>query len=92
MTGSKLSNRKLAFYVAFVYVLLATIYSYWSMSNLVSDGILYYIFFPASIFPSLILFTEREPGFMILICQSITLLLIWAIFWLLINLIRTNNK
>ncbi len=92
MTDRKLSNKKLAFYAALVYVILATIYSYWAMSNLVSDGIFYYLFFPATIFPSLILFTEREPGFKILICQAITLLLTWPLFWLFIHLFRDDNK
>jgi 4-hydroxybenzoate polyprenyltransferase len=92
MPDGKLSNKKLAFYVALVYVILATIYSFWAMRNLVSDGILFYLFFPATIFPSLILFTEREPGFMVLICQAITLLLIWPLFWLFIHLFRNNNK
>lgn len=92
MIDRKLSNKKLAFYVALVYSILATIYSYWAMYNLVSDGIFYYLFFPATIFPSLILFTEREPGFMILICQIITLLFIWLFFWLFIHLFRNDNK
>lgn len=92
MIDGKLSNKKLTFIGALVYVMLATIYSYWAMSNLISDGILYYLFFPATIFPSLILFTEREPVFMILICQTITFLLIWPLFWLIVHLFRHDNK
>jgi hypothetical protein len=92
MTDRRLSNKGLAFYVALAYVILATIYSYWAMSNLVSDGILYYLFFPAMIIPSLILFTERDPGYMILICQVITLLLIWPVFWFFIHLFRKSEK
>jgi len=92
MTNGNLSNKKLAFYVALVYVILATIYTYWAMSNVASTGIFYYLFFPATIFLSLILLTERDPGLMILICQTITLLLIWPIFWLFIHLVRDENK
>src|ERR1035437_8706972 len=92
MTDRKISNKKLVFYIALVYIILATIYTYWAMSNLKSDRILYYLFFPATIFPSLILFTEREPRFMILICQAITLLFIWPLFWILLHLFRNDNK
>ena len=92
MTDRKITNKKLAFYIALVYVILATIYTYWAMSNLKSDGILYYLFFPATIFPSSILFTERESIFMILICQAITLLFIWPLFWIFLHLFRNDNK
>jgi hypothetical protein len=87
-----ISNKKLAFYITLVYIILATIYSYWAMINLVSDGVLYYVFFPALIFPSLILFTEREPGIMILICQIITLFILWPLFWLFIHIFRNDNN
>ena len=92
MIERKLSNKKLAFTIALFYVTLATIYSVWAMNNLVSDGVLYSFFFPAIVFPSLILFTETEPLFMVLICQVITLLIIWPIFWFFTNLIRKENK
>ena len=87
-----ISNKSLAFYIALVYIILATIYSFWTMRNLEEGGFLYYLFFPAIIFPSLILFTEREPTVMILICQTITLLIIWPLFWLFIHLFRDDNK
>ena len=86
------SNKKLAFYIALAYVILATIYSYWAMNNLVSDGVLYYIFFPATILPSLILLTEREPGAMILLCQVVTLVLIWLFIWVALHLFRDIKK
>ena len=92
MDRSKISNRRLAFYIAFVYVVLATIYCYWAMDNLISDGFLYYLFSPAAFFPSLILFTEREPGLMILICQIITFLILWPMTWLFTFLIRGQNS
>ncbi|MES2575248.1 MAG: hypothetical protein V4572_09920 [Bacteroidota bacterium] len=92
MTDKELSNKKISFYIALAYTILATVYSYWAMANLVVDGIFYYLFFPATIFPSLILLTERESGFMILICQAITLLLIWGIFWLFLHSFRDENK
>lgn len=89
---TRISNKKLAFYVALAYVVLATIYSYWTMRNLEGGGILYYFFFPALFFPSLILFTEREPGLMVLICQIITLFIIWPFFWLFIHLFRNDKS
>jgi hypothetical protein len=92
MTDRKLSNKKLAFIVALIYVIVATIYSVWAMNNLVSDGILYHFFYPATIFPSLIVFTEREPLFRVLICQVITLLFIWLLFCFLTYLFRDVNK
>ena len=87
----KISNKKLAFCTAFVYVILATTYGIWAMTNLESDGVLFYIFLPATIFPTLILFTQRDPGLMILICQIITLFIIWLLFWLIIHLFRDDN-
>lgn len=85
---TKISNKKLSFFIALAYVALATFYSYWSMRNLVSDGVLYYLFYPASIFPDIILFSEREPWFMIVICQIFTLFLIWPLIWMFTALIR----
>ena len=90
--AKKISNKKLAFYIALVYVILATIYRYWTMRNLEEGGFFYYLFFPAIIFPSLILFTERDPTVMILICQTITLFILWPLFWLFIYLFRDGIK
>jgi hypothetical protein len=92
MTTIKMSNKKLALYIAAVYVILATIYIYWAMSNLIIDGVLHYIFLPVTLFPSLILFTEREPSLMILICQTITCFLIWPLVFLVVSLVRDDTK
>ena len=89
---NRISNKKLSFYITLGYVILATIYTFWAMTDVVSDGILYYFFFPATIIPSIILFTEREPGIMILICQAITLFMMWPLFWLFVQLFRKDNK
>ena len=89
---TKKNSKKNAFYIALVYVTLATIYTYWAMTNLVSDGFLYYIFFPATIIPSLILFTEREPGILLLICQTITFFIIWLLLWFFIYLFSNDIK
>ncbi len=93
MTYQKLSTQKLAFYVALIYVVLATVYSYWSVNNTISDGVFYYLFFPASVFPTLILFSESNSGVMIFFCQAITMFLLWPIFGFIIHLFRGDyNK
>ena len=88
-----MTNKKLAFNISLVYVILATIYCYCEATNLISEGILHNIFFPAIVFPSLILFAESNPWLMILICQIITLLIIWLIIWFCLNFCRKDfNK
>ena len=86
-----MSNKTLAFIIAAVYVVLATIYSHWAVSHSVSDGVLFYFFFPASIIPSLIFFAEREPMLLILICQTITLLIFWLFCWMLLASYRSDR-
>ena len=89
-----MSNRKLSFIIAFIYVIFGTFYSYYAMNNVISDGIIYYIFFPVSIIPQIILFTEREPFLYILICQIITLVITTLLIWSLMSVIRkkTDDK
>jgi hypothetical protein len=93
MTFKKLSNKKLAFIVTLLYISVATIFIY-----LVKDidtgfnRLLFILFLPATVFPELILFTEREPWNMIFICQLITLFTLWPAFWLIIHLLRDDNK
>lgn len=93
MTVKKLSNKKLAFIVTLLYISFATIFIY-----LVKDidtgfnRFLFILFLPATVFPELILFTEREPWNMIFICQLITLFILWPAFWLIIHLLRDDNK
>jgi predicted permease len=72
---------------------MATIFVY-NVKNIDSglNSFLFIIFLPATIFPELILFTEREPWNMILICQLITLLILWPFFWLIIHLCRDDNN
>jgi chloramphenicol O-acetyltransferase len=92
MNKQKISNRKLSFLIAFFYVLTGTFYSYWEFKSLITDGILYYLFFPVAFFPFLILFTEREPGFMILMCQLITLFFVWSLVWGVLRVFRKDNN
>lgn len=94
-----ISNKKLSFLIALLYVGLGTIYSYsyWHpdssiVTNETLGNILYYFFLPVSFFPILIIFTEREPFLYILISQTIALLLLWPCFYLLTNLFRKESK
>gem|GEM_PF-4756952 len=86
-----MSNRRLAFIISFTYVILATIYAYWAMWHPGSDGILHYIFLPASLFPMLIFFTESQPMLWILASQSITATILWLLLWLIAYGIRTES-
>jgi hypothetical protein len=63
--------------MALTYVIAATFYAYWATYNMVIDGFFNYFFLPATLIPSLIIFTEREPLFAVLICQAITLGIIY---------------
>lgn len=92
MTKEKSSNKKIAFYVALFYVISATIYIYWTMNNLETEGIFFYFFFPVTIFPSLILLTEKGPLLMMFVCQTIAFLIIWPILFLVIQLFRDDNS
>ena len=86
---SNLSARRLAFYISFTYVLLATIHSFWAMETLATDSILSFWFLPASFLLSLILFTERIPIIKILVVQSITL---GIIYFFVLGVIITIQK
>jgi hypothetical protein len=88
MIEINLSNKKLAFIITFVYVILATIYCY----SGVHIDLLHYVFFPAIIFPSLILMVESDPLILIIICQSISISLFFPFIWLIINFLRNKNK
>jgi hypothetical protein len=92
MKRRKLSNKKLALIIAIIYVAIATILSILSSKNQINDGLLNYIFFPATIFPTLILFTESKPMLMIFLCQTVTIILVWLLFWGIINLFRVRNE
>ena len=85
-----MTNKKLAFNLSLVYVILATTYCYFEATNLKGEGILHNIFFPAIVFPSLILLVESNPWLMILICQIITLFNIWLIIWFCLNFFRKD--
>ena len=89
---AKLSNKKLTFIICFGYVLGATLYAYWSTYNAVTDGLLYYIFFPVAFFPSLIIFTESNAFIWVLLCQCITFSFLYLITWGIIDIIRKDRE
>lgn len=94
----KISNKKLSFIIAFLYVGFGTIYSYnfWNYGGNFASGefetFLYYFFYPVSIFPLIIIFTESEPCLYLFISQTITLFAVWGIFYLVTNLFRKESK
>jgi hypothetical protein len=95
---TKISNKQLAFYIAFIYVGLGTIYSltYWTASsplifNETLGSILLCIFLPTSFISIVILFTERDPGIMLFVTQTITLGIIWGLVYLIISKIRKEK-
>ena len=74
-----------SFLIAFIYVLLGTLYFYNSFNsgNLLSsikilDDILFIIFLPVNILPALLILTESQYNFLIFITQTISFCVLWA--------------
>ena len=82
------SNWKLALVISTIYTLLGTAYSYYAIDQMVTSGFLYWFFFPVSIVPQLILFTEREPFYSILLVQTITTFALAALIWVFLKSAR----
>jgi hypothetical protein len=92
---TKLSNKRLSFWIAIVYVGLGTIYSfsYWTYPIIGTFGdILFGFFFPVSFFPIVVFFTERKPFFYLLVSQTIVLLAIWTVMYRLIHFFRKEKS
>ena len=85
------TNLKVALFIVLTYVLLATIYSFCSFQFQFNIRILRYLFIPAGYFPSIIFEAEREPWFSIIVCQLITLMILWPLCWLTIILIKQDK-
>ena len=88
---TNLSNKKLSFLITFIYVLLATIHLYNKTTIPILDIILYFIFILAEVFPFLILYSEKDPNIMVLICQIITVLILWPVTLLITYLLRKKT-
>jgi len=96
---TKISNKRLSFYITLAYVGLGTIFSlmYWTYSNpmLINETfgqILFCFFLPTSFISIGIIFTVRDAAFFILITQTITFLLIWAFIYAIIKAFRKEQK
>ena len=87
---NRIANKKLAFNLSLIYVVFATIYCYWAAANQVSDGVLNYLFFPVIVLPLLLLLVESNPALPILICQIITLFVIYSLFLVIVKFFRPN--
>jgi hypothetical protein len=86
-----MTNKKLAFLISATYVGLATIYAFYAMENLTSDGFLFYFFLPANFFAQLIIFTERNPFLWLLVSQLITLGITFLLVLTVVYSIRKNK-
>lgn len=90
---------KLSFLIALIYVALGTIYSYtyWTYSNPMRlnetlGHILFYFFLPTSFIAIMILFSERDPNFLIFISQTITLLIVWGFTYGITSMFRSKKR
>gem|GEM_PF-5852681 len=96
---SKGSDIKLSFLISFIYVSFATLVCYLDGYNhYIPTGlalILYLLFLPAIVFPNLILYAEGDGASSVpylLVCQTITLIGIWLLTFIILKTIRKRNK
>ena len=87
-----MANRKLSFIISSSYVAFATIYAFYAMDNMVSEGFLYFFFFPANFFTQLIIFTETDPSLWLLGSQLVSLAITYFLLWGFLYSIRTDKK
>jgi hypothetical protein len=87
----KISNKKLSLFISSVYVVLGTTYGviYWTPANIFGK-LLFYPFMPVCFAPIGLMFTERNPFFLILITQTITFFLIWGLVYFGLHLFRKS--
>jgi len=95
----KVAAGKLSFILAFLYVGLGTLYFYWFM---VGDFIFVHyqpvfsfldsFFRPVISFPILIMLVEADPFWLLLICQVLSLCIIWVLLFGIISLYRKIMK
>ncbi|MEM9023067.1 MAG: hypothetical protein AAGB22_04965 [Bacteroidota bacterium] len=71
-----MSNTKLSFIIAFIYVVFGTVYAYYIAHGGAPEGLLYYLFIPVASLPQLIMLVERDPIVYIVIGQLLTTLVI----------------
>jgi hypothetical protein len=86
-----MTNKRLAFLISATYVGLATIFAFYSMENLISEGVLFYFFLPANFFAQLIIFTERNPFAWLLISQLVTLGITFLLVYAVISSIKKSK-
>lgn len=95
----KINTLKLSFLISFIYVFSATLVCYLDGYNHYIPPelalILYLVFFPAIVFPNVILYAEGDgPSSYpyVLVCQIITLLVIWLLSYTIVKAIRTKSS
>lgn len=87
-----LSNSKLALFISVCYVASASIYLLLEDTTSSWVGLLlYFLFFPALVFPNLILLVQKDPAIYLLICQAITCLIFWGVLSLVLMIYRRNS-
>ena len=96
---SSISTTMLSFLISLIYVSCATVVCYMDGYNHYIPPILslifYLLFLPAIIFPNLILFAEGDGASSIpymLVCQTITLIGIWAMTYAIVRRIRKKRE
>jgi len=96
---TKISNKRLSFYISLTYVGLGTIFmlSYWTSANPIGLNatfgiILFCLFLPVSFISIVIAFAEKDSGVIILIVQTLLLFIVWAIIYQILNSFRYKVK
>jgi hypothetical protein len=91
-----LSNRHLSFFIALAYVGGGTIMGaiYWTDFNSLEGigGYLNNFFLLASFLMEGIMFTERNPFFWVLICQTVLFFISWGTVYLFISIVRSHKN
>lgn len=94
-----ISILNLSFLISFIYVLCATLVCYMDGYNHYIPSSLsiffYFVFLPAIVFPNLIIYAEGDGAASIqymIICQTITLVGIWTLTYLIIRARRKKRE
>lgn len=91
-TRFKISNHRLALYLALIHVILATAYAYVAVQYMLENWILTLILLPGSFFAGLIFFTEPNPLIALLISQSIAFAIVYGFLWITFKGLRDDGR
>jgi len=91
-TRSKISNHRLALYLALTHVTLATAYAYVAVHFMFEYWFLSIPLLPGSFFAALVFLTERSPYFALLISQSIAFAIVYGFLWITFQGLRDDGR